>query len=48
MVSVWFKPEVNLATMIDLFKQVKEELEKTDYKINGQIAKTKPEISPQK
>ena len=48
MVSVWFKNETNLVTMIDLLKGMKEELEKAAYKIHGQNVKARPEVSPQR
>ena len=48
MVSTWFKHETNLVTMIDLLKIMKEELEKTAHKINGQNVKASLEVSPQR
>ena len=48
MVSTWFKHETNLVTMIDLLKIMKEELEKTAHKINGQNVKAMLEVSPQR
>ena len=46
MVCLWFKPDVDLVTMIDLLKMVKEELEKAAYKIHGQIVKARLEKRP--
>ena len=48
MVSVWFKNETNLVTMIELLKTMKEEQEKAAYKIHGQNVKAWLELSPQR
>ena len=48
LVSMWFKNEVNLVTMIDLLRTVGEEQEKNDCKIDGQNGKARLEVSPQK
>ena len=48
MVSMWFKNETNLITMIDLLRIMKEELEKAAYKIKGQKVKARLEVSPQR
>ena len=40
-VSMWFKHETNLLTMIDLLKIMKKELDKAAYKINGQNVKAR-------
>ena len=48
MVSMWFKNETNLVTMIDLLKVVREELRKVSYKIHGQNVTARLDVSPQK
>ena len=37
LVSMWFKSETNLATMIELLRVVKDELKKKPYEIKGQV-----------
>ena len=48
MVSMWFKHDTNLVTMIDLLEIMKNELEKAAYKIHGQNEKARLEVSPQR
>ena len=48
MVSMWFKHETNLVTMIDLLNIMKEELDKAACKSSGQSAKARMEVSPQR
>ena len=45
--SMWFRHETNLVTMIDSLEIMKEELDEAAYKINGQIVKAGLEVSPQ-
>ena len=48
MVSVWFKHETSLVTMIGLRRIMKEELDKAAYKIHGQNVMGRLEVSPQR
>ena len=48
MVSMWFKHETNLVTMIALLKMMKEELDKAAHKVNGQNVKARLKVSPQR
>ena len=48
MVSMWFKQETSLVTMIGLRKIMKEELDEEAYKIHGQNVKARLEVSPQR
>ena len=48
MVSVWFKHETSLVTMIDLLKIMKEESDKAACKIHGQNVTARLEVSPQR
>ena len=48
MVSMWFKHDTNLVTMIDLLNIMKEELDKAAYKIYGYNEKARLEVSLQR
>ena len=48
LVSIWFKSETNLATMIQLLRVVQDELKKKPYELKGQVVKARQEMSPQK
>ena len=46
MVSLWFKSDTNLATMIELLLVVKDELNKEPCKLHEQLVKARLEITP--
>ena len=47
-VSWWFKSDTNLATMIELPRVVKDELNKEPYKLLEQLVNARLEISPKR
>ena len=47
-VSLWFKNDTSLATMIELLQMVKDELNKKPYTLYDQLVKARLEISFQK
>ena len=48
LVSLWFKNETNMATMIGLLKFVTDELKKIPYKLRDQVVSARLEMSPKK
>ena len=48
MISLWFRSDTNLATMIELLRVVKDELNEKPYKLHDQLVKARMEISSQK
>ena len=46
LISMWFKSETNLATMIELLMVVKDELKKKPYGLGGQAVTARLEMSP--
>ena len=48
MVSMWFKNETYLVTMIDLLKGMKEELGKAAYKIHRKNVEARQKVSSQR
>ena len=45
LVSMWFKSETNLATMIQPLWVVKDELKKKPYELEGQVVQVRQEMS---
>ena len=48
LISMWFKSETNLATMVELLRVVKDELMKKPDEVKGQVVKARLELSHQK
>ena len=48
MVSLWFKHDTGLLLMIEILKMIRGELDKTQFRVNGERVRTNLEMSPQK
>ena len=46
--SLWFKHDTGLILMIEILKMVRNELNKSQFDVNGERVRTNLEISPQK
>ena len=48
LVSMWFKSETNLATIIELRRVVIDELQKKPYELEDQVVRARLEMSPKR
>ena len=48
LVSLWFKHDTGLMLMIEILKMVRNELNKSQFGVNGERVRTNLEIGPQK